>query len=270
MRSLKTSERIIPDEINTKTEYVLFILHLFSYSHVLSLVEKDSTIIDLGCGDGYGTSILSEKALKVVGIDVDDSIIARANYKYGENAEFLVYDGVKIPYGDASVDIVVSFQVIEHVDDVENYLSEVDRVLKNDGYFFVSTPNRVHRLKPNQKPWNIYHKREYDAESFDRILKTVFHNVQVQGIRGSREIEEIELKRVKRNKYLASLDFVNLRTILPNRWKIRLASFVSNLSRSKENVTNEFKKKYSVDDIYLLNLDIDVSLQLFATCIKSQ
>jgi len=267
---MKIGERIIPSDITSLKEYVNFLLHIFSYKHVLSLIPHNSKILDLGCGEGYGTLLLSHHARSVVGIDVDESIINHARQKYRGKVEILAYDGKKIPFEDETFDAVVSSQVIEHVEDVVQFLFEAKRVLKIGGALFVSTPNRVYRLKPGQKPWNIYHKREYDSEVFKRILLNVFERVQVQGVRGCDEIQRIEKDRVKKNRFLASLDFLSLRTRLPDKWKIKMAGIISNFLHASEDISDNFKQKYSINDIWIINDDLDEGLHLFATCIKEK
>jgi len=99
---------------------------------------------------------------------------------YG-NGNYLIASALNLPFRDSCFDLVTSLQVIEHIEgkDVNRLLREVSRVLKDDGVFIVTTPNRRLRLLPFQKPWNPEHKKEYDYKEFEIILKKFFSNVQI-------------------------------------------------------------------------------------------
>jgi SAM-dependent methyltransferase len=103
--------------------------------------------------------------------------------------------------------LVTSFQVIEHIEgkDVNRLLREVSRVLKDDGVFIVTTPNRGLRLLPFQKPWNPEHKKEYDYKEFEIILKKFFSNVQIFGLFATKDVYYIEYRRVKQNPFIVYL-----------------------------------------------------------------
>lgn len=263
---MKIGERVVPQNIDSEKEYVNFLFHLFCYQYVKTIIPQQSTVLDLGCGDGYGTQILAKNVEKIIGIDIDPLIIEKAREKYDAGVDFAVYEGNLIPYQDETFDVITSFQVIEHVTDVDLFLSEIQRVLKSKGVAYISTPNRLYRLNPGDKPWNIYHLREYSPAQLSEVLTRIFPSTQIQGIRGSDEMESTERNRVKVNKRLASLDFLSLRTRLPKRIKIYPVKFLSRLLKSNEPITHDFLQKYSVEDVYLTNIDLEDSLHLFATC----
>lgn len=87
--------------------------------------------------------------------------------------------GLGIPLKNGSIDVALSFQVIEHIGPkkVRDYLSETKRVLKDGGVFVVSTPNKKLRLLPFQKPWNPEHRKEHSYKEFKKVLMNVFENV---------------------------------------------------------------------------------------------
>lgn len=266
---MTTGERILPEDIKSQEEYVNYLLHLFSYTHVISIIPPESIILDSGCGDGYGAFLLSKYVKKVIGIDLDRETISRARQNYSGNIRFDLYEGVRLPYEKSVFDIVTSFQVIEHVEDVDLYLREIKRVLKPGGRLFITTPNRVHRLRPGQEPWNIYHKREYDRKTLERTLKNVFGHVKLRGIRGNDELEKIEIKRVTKNRKLASLDFLKLRTRLPLGWKNNIASMLGRFFYSSEEKSIDFVNKFNVENIFITDVNIEKSLHFFSICTKN-
>ncbi|MFH1586458.1 MAG: class I SAM-dependent methyltransferase [Candidatus Diapherotrites archaeon] len=267
----KTGERMIPKNFESEAEYLIFLQHLFAYEFVEGKISENSFVLEVGCGEGYGTSLLSKKAKRIIGLDVDKDTIGHASRKYGsEKCIFKAYAGKRLPFDNNTFDFVISFQAIEHVQDDLNFVSEIHRVLNKKGIFFVTTPNSVHRLKPGQKPWNRFHVREYSPSEFENLLKNRFSNVDLRGIRGKGQVQKISLERVKQNQKIVSLDPLNLRQLIPESIKpaiIKLLRKITN-KKSKKQSKMEFIGKYSTDDYYIIEIDIDNSLDLLGSCKK--
>ena len=169
-------ERIIPDE----TEPGIVAMHLARYAfarpHVTGL-----KVLDAGCGVGYGTAYLAAETSHVTGIDVSDETIAYANQRYGGPlTEFRVGDLQALEWPDESFDAVCSFETIEHVHDPDRMLAELARVLRPGGTLFVSTPNVP---ATNRAPTNPFHRVEWSAADFERLLLTRFGDVALFGQR---------------------------------------------------------------------------------------
>lgn len=267
----KTGERLIPEGFSSKEEYLMYLRHIFAYNYAVSQISNNDQVLEVGSGEGYGTNILSTKAKSIVGLDVDPEAVEHANKKYkSKKCEFIHYTGKKIPSPDNTFDKVVSFQVIEHVANDKEYLNEIYRVLKNNGDFIVSTPNRNHRLKPNQKPWNRFHLKEYSPEGLTELLSTKFNNVRVWGIFGVGEAQDIEINRIKKVRRIISLDPLGIRHILPETIKLKAAKLARVLSR--DNSTTEsndsYLQKFTIDSYVLEKSDNTESLDLFAHCKK--
>ena len=165
---------------NKPEELVEWLKHLYAYRYAECFAEGKS-VLDVGCGTGYGIHELLTKASDTIGIDIWKEGIYYCHQEYGKKNVFLMASGLNLPFRDNSFDLAVSFQVIEHIDPdiVINYLIEIKRSLKNNGIFIVSTPNRRLRLLPFQKPWNPDHKKEYDAKNLGQVLKKSFENVEI-------------------------------------------------------------------------------------------
>ncbi len=184
---------------DSKEEYLLYLRSFAAYVFAGRFAANKS-ILEIGCGAGYGVDYLSRFASSIVAADIQKEAIAYCQAKYGRDGiTFMLADGTKLPFNASSFDMVISFQVIEHIEprNVLNYLSEIKRVLKEDGVFLVSTPNPKLRLLPFQKPWNPEHKREYKDKELQRLLNTVFDRVKIFGLCGSKEILSIERNRVR-------------------------------------------------------------------------
>jgi len=126
-------------------------------------------------------------AARVVGLDCSEEAIDHARSTYGENERlsFQLGDVLNLPFGDNRFDVYVSFENIEHLGDVPQYLAEAKRVLKPEGVFLVSTPNRRvtnPRLRRDQKPFNPYHVREYQPEELLTELSAFFPKCELFAI----------------------------------------------------------------------------------------
>jgi SAM-dependent methyltransferase len=176
-----TGERVIPGlpEINPLLEE-----HLARYFLAARLAQGRS-ILDLGCGTGYGSHYLSEKgARSVFGTDIDAETIQYAALHYNApNLAFAQCDAVRLPFRSQVMDLVVSFEVIEHLQPVKTYLTEISRVLTDGGWLVGSTPNKLIYSLGADQSHNPYHYREYDPTELYFLLKEIFRSVVILGQR---------------------------------------------------------------------------------------
>jgi ubiquinone/menaquinone biosynthesis C-methylase UbiE len=151
--------------------------HVSRYRFALKLA-KGKRVLDLGCGVGYGAATLAQVAKSVLGGDISQEAIQFARKEYvASNLQFVQMDCRKLSLPADAFDLVVSFEVIEHVLEQEEMLSEVERVLADTGTFIVSTPDRV---KYNRRMGrNEYHVRELTELEFLELLGSYFSNVEV-------------------------------------------------------------------------------------------
>jgi ubiquinone/menaquinone biosynthesis C-methylase UbiE len=146
----------------------------------------DKVIIDAACGTGYGASHLARSGAKhVYAIDKSHDSIDLAKHDYRDDLiEFLYGDVCMLPIESSSIDVYVSFETVEHIDNVSSYLNEVSRVLKGDGMFLCSTPNRDLTnagTSLKSKPFNQFHVREYSRAEFVQLLGAHFETVELYG-----------------------------------------------------------------------------------------
>lgn len=157
--------------------------HWQRYYFAQELFDKNSRVLDIACGGGYGSDLLAQKLKYVIGIDISEEAVMYSSKKYiRDNLHFLVGDVSNIPLDDCSVDGIVSFETIEHVDEQMQieFLKESKRILRDDGIFVVSCPNKPIASDFAYKLWgykNIYHKKEYEIDAFEQLLKNFYKNV---------------------------------------------------------------------------------------------
>lgn len=219
-KTIDTTERVNPESYNVNNSlYVIFLLHLVAYKWFAAAC-MNKRILDFGCGTGYGAHLLSAAAAEVVGVDISESAIADARSKYVRpNLSYLLVESAEraaLPFSDEHFDVVTSNQVIEHLADPNGYLVEVRRVLKRGGFFFCVTPNRRARLFSFQKPWNLYHVREYTARELMSLISPFFEIRDICGINGTVEAMDLEMRRVRRTRIL-TLPFTF--AYLPEAWR---------------------------------------------------
>lgn len=162
-------ERMVP-EFHKHT--LTYAEHVTRYSGALDIV-KDKVVLDIASGSGYGTKMLADVAKKVYGVDVNEVAVNYARKHYDRNnLEYKVGDGESIPLDDNSVDVVVTFETIEHIKDYAQFVKEVKRVLKPDGLAIVSTPNDLEFAEGNH-----FHLHEFEYDELVSLLKKDFKNI---------------------------------------------------------------------------------------------
>lgn len=260
-----SGERIYPEEIKTPEEYLIYLKEVFIYTWCKEKISQDDCCLDAGCGEGYGTKLLSSAAKKIIGIDIDKKIIEKASKKYaGDNCAYQLYDGKTIPFADNYFDVIVSFHAIEHIKDDTGFLNEICRVLKSNGLFIITTPNKTIRLAGNMPSWNVFHIREYTPDELKRLLTKRFKEIAILGIDAVSEVKKLEKERIRNNLKIASYDFLNLRRAFPARFIsffIKMFRLMEN--RGKNRAPDSFGEAYrKPSDIYTVTPNPDEALDI--------
>jgi SAM-dependent methyltransferase len=140
---------------------------------------RDRDVLDVASGEGYGAAQLAQVATHVVGVEYAGATArnAAANFQR-RNLCFVQADARSLPLGDASFDVVTSFETIEHFDRQGSFVAEVRRVLRPDGCFIVSTPDRD-IYSPPGAPTNPFHVHEFDRTEFLELLHRHFRYVSL-------------------------------------------------------------------------------------------
>ena len=169
-----TGERLIPGQVDID----LLNEHMARYAFAARLAAG-KRVLDAGCGAGYGAAELARLAKRVVGADIAAEAVgfARENYRRA-NLDFEQASCAALPHPDGSFDLVVAFEVIEHLDNWRGLLIEVRRLLAPGGQFIVSTPNRLYYTESRgAQGANPFHVHEFEFEEFRAELSAVFPHV---------------------------------------------------------------------------------------------
>jgi len=169
--SFDISERMVPE---FHKGHSIYGEHFIRYEATKQIVAG-KTVLDIASGSGYGTKMIACSAKKVFGVDVSKESVDYAKRNFGaKNIEYICGDGESIPLDDGSVDVVVSFETIEHIKDYKAFMKEVNRVLKKDGLLLLSTPNELEFAEGNH-----FHLHEFEQDELVSLIKLHFKNIKM-------------------------------------------------------------------------------------------
>jgi 2-polyprenyl-3-methyl-5-hydroxy-6-metoxy-1,4-benzoquinol methylase len=162
--------------------------HEVVYRHVADMASIETLVLDAGCGEGYGTAILAERASRVLALDYDSCTAQHLAEAY-PSLSAVRANLVALPLRDSSLDLLVSLQTIEHLWSPEAFVAECARVLRPGGRLALSTPNRL-----TFPPGNVFHHRELDAWELAALLATSFDDVAVSGVHHGERLRQWEAR----------------------------------------------------------------------------
>lgn len=156
--------------------------HLDRYKFALSYT-KNKVVLDIACGTGFGSKILAKNSKKVIGIDISNESITYAKQNFSlRNINFIRGDATNLKFlENKSIDVVVSFETLEHLSRYKQFLSEIKRVLKSKGILIISTPNKKYSSPNSPKPINPFHVVEFYLEEFKALISNYFSEISMFG-----------------------------------------------------------------------------------------
>lgn len=205
---------------------------------------KNKTVLDFGCGSGYGASMLSQVAKQVVGIDYSEKAVEFAQKTYkASNLHFEAMNAcspeIVSKLKKYSFDLIVSFDVIEHIEHYFDYLKNVHALMTDDSVLILGCPNRLQTLKWNHL-WNPFHFQEFSPYQLRKILSLYFKNVKI-GSQDFKSSEKRELARIQNygapKKYKEIIKF-----LLPN-------FLIQKLKRIRSNYASKNGSFFEYSDI---------------------
>lgn len=236
---------------------------LYAYHSALPYVQ--GRVLEIGCGNGRGYFLLKEKCDTYTAIDKNDALLSLITEEDKQKVHFIndffpPFKGIE----DASVDTLVCFQVIEHVEDDLGLLKEMYRVLKPGGKALITTPNILMSLTRN--PWHV---REYRHGELKSLVAKVFEKVEMMGIYGDDKVMDYFEKNKASVRKFTRFDILNLQYRLP-RWMLQIPYDIAN--RMNRNMIQK-KSGNLVDEIGQENFSMtpvdDACFDLFCIAEKA-
>ena len=183
-----TGERTMPD---VPAENYWYRRHLAVYEWIAARCAG-LEVVDMACGEGYGTDVLARRARSVTGVDANPDAHEHARLKYTRPGVSFVRDLIET--FTQSCDALVFLQTIEHVERPEEVLRHFKSMLRPGGTAYVSTPNLLTLAPPGApKSDNPWHLREYRVEEFRALCASAFDDFELYGLFHARKLRVHEL-----------------------------------------------------------------------------
>ena len=248
-----TGERTIPD---LDIENYWFRRHEVVYQRLAPRCAGRD-VLEAGCGEGYGADLIAGVARRVVAVDYDEAAVAHVRARYAR-VQVMQANLAQLPLPDASVDVVVNFQVIEHLWDQAQFVSECARVLRPSGLLMVSTPNRITFSPGRDTPINPFHTRELNADELTRLLLDAgFSEVSISGLFHGPRLREMDARHGG-----SIIDAQITRALAAAPWPPELKADVAAIT------TDDFEIVEAQEAIGRDMRDIDDSLDLIAVAVR--
>lgn len=179
-----TGERILLE----RETPLMIARHLSAYRFAKDYLSS-RTVLDIGCGEGYGSFYLADVASQVKALDYSREAIDYAAGKYSkDNLQFLAMNIENLSSLSQKFSAICSFQFIEHLANASQFLKDVASLLEDDGLFICSTPNKIDASKGQDTPFNRFHLKEYFYAEFKELLEKYFRTVEIFGLKRSKKL----------------------------------------------------------------------------------
>lgn len=233
---------------------------LFPYVEAAAMVSGN--VLEIGCGWGRGLELLTKAASQYTGIDKNDELIAALSAEYPK-ATFI---SAMIPplstFADNTFDYIVTFQVIEHIQNDDLFIKEAHRVLRPGGKLLLTTVNKIFSLTRN--PWHV---REYHAADLRALMARYFPTVETRGIHGNHKVMTYYEQNKESVKKLTRFDIFNLQYRLPRRLLQIPYDLMNRLNRNRLLQADGLAAEIDYTD-YLVSNDPAGSLDFFYVATK--
>ncbi|WP_234733111.1 class I SAM-dependent methyltransferase [Tellurirhabdus bombi] len=202
---------------------------LFPYVEAAKIVSGN--VLEIGCGWGRGLELLTQAASHYTGIDKNLALIESLQKQYPQSRFIQANIPPLSDLPDNTFDYIVTFQVIEHIENDDLFVKEAHRVLKPGGTLLLTTVNRLFSLTRN--PWHV---REYTAQELQALISRYFPTVKTEGIHGNAKVMDYYEQNKKSVEKFTRFDVLNLQYRLP-RWMLQIPYDI--LNRMNRNQLHE-------------------------------
>ncbi|TAH40367.1 MAG: class I SAM-dependent methyltransferase [Bacteroidetes bacterium] len=246
---MSSHERAHHDEANNVT----YQRCQYAYEFAVAYIEGKK-VLDVGCGNGYGTALMAKSAREIVGLDYDAETVEQNKKAYSSlsNITFKQAFIPPIPFEEASFDVITAFQFIEHIESRKEFLKECLRVLRPGGILLVTTPNALKSLARNP-----FHVHEYTFSEMDAELKSLSTNFELQGLNGNESVNQYYAENGKFVRMILKWDIFKLHQRLPAGLLTKPYNLITNLMRKKLKENLSQTSGISTKDFFLQKENLD-------------
>ncbi|GGX12582.1 class I SAM-dependent methyltransferase [Aquimarina muelleri] len=233
-----------------------------AYELVLDKIQGN--VLEIGCGEGYGVAMYHKKAKQLTLIDKSKYSTYYIKKKFPNTTVFHKKAPPLSFISDNSFDIIILFQIIEHIKNDKLFIEEIKRVLKPGGTAFLTTPNAIKSIARN--PW---HYKEYTYNQINNLIKDVFNTYTIMGIEGNEKTDHYYTANEKTVKKILKLDLFKLQYKIPS-FILKIPYEVLNRYNRKKlfRKNNELVKSIDIRDYYLREYS-DKTLDFFCKMQKT-
>lgn len=233
-------------------------------AYVVAQEYVGGDVLEVGCGEGRGIGLLTGNARSFTAVDKLKPVIEDLQKKH-PSAHFI---SMNIPplsgLADNAYDLVVSFQVIEHIKNDSLFLQEIHRVLKPGGTALLTTPNR--RLSLTRNPWHI---REFLPDELEQLAQKFFNHIQMKGITGNQKVMSYYEENKKSVKRFTRWDFLDLQHRMPASLLRIPYEILNRWNRNKLQASGNALVQSIRHDDYVVTDDASNALDLFLIARKT-
>jgi 2-polyprenyl-3-methyl-5-hydroxy-6-metoxy-1,4-benzoquinol methylase len=234
---------------------------LFAYEAAQNYIQGD--LLEIGCGEGRGVELLVQRAASYTAIDKIATVVDKLKQKYPSVQLLNMFVPPFTGINNNTYDRIVTFQVIEHIEDDDFFVKEIHRVLKPGGLAIITTPNIKMSLTRN--PW---HMREYTKEELNNLLGKYFARVEMLGVYGSGKVNEYYERNKESVQKFKRLDIFNLEQRLPRKVLQFPYNLLNRINRNRLEKTNDRLVMDINTGDYSLQPADDSCYDFFALCYK--
>jgi 2-polyprenyl-3-methyl-5-hydroxy-6-metoxy-1,4-benzoquinol methylase len=253
-------ERAAKSDVNNVTHQRCMYAYEFARQYI-----QGKSVLDIGCGNGYGTALMAQEAREITGLDYDKATVEanRGQYRNLTNVSFVQAKVPPLLLETDSVEVITAFQFIEHLTLRQEFLKEAFRVLKPKGVLLLTTPNVKRTLARNP-----FHVHEYTFEEMHSELATIFHHFELFGLCGNDKVEAYYQKNAEWVRKVMRWDIFGIHKILPAAIISTPYNVITHIMRQTLKEQVEHTTNITVEDFYLERQPLEHALDIYVVAQK--